>query len=150
MKVNRGTVSRGGSSIFPLDSGVLPMDWTGGDLRFGLRWDKGQLTLRVVRPDGSLYQESTSTRPPILIDVSNAEAGTWTYEIKGIFVPHANYPFVAAVGHRNTGSPPQGIPAGTFSTAAAGAAAMAVAVVAGAWWAMRRRALAPARPPGPS
>ncbi len=141
-KVNRGTVWRGGSSAFPYGAGAVPVSSDGRDLLFGLRWDKGDLGLRVTRPDGSVYREVSSTRPPILIDVPDAEAGTWTYEVMGILVPYPNYPFVAAVGSRASGDASPGLPAGAFPAAAVGAAAVAVAIAAAARWALRRRGIA--------
>ncbi len=140
LKVNRGTISRDGSLDFPLDAAVVPYGSAGRDLLFGLRWDKGELTLRVLRPDGTLYREVSSTYPSILIDVQDAEAGTWTYEVAGHFIPYANYPFVAAVGYRASGDSSGGTPAVAPPPAAtAVAGAIAIAGLAGAGWAWWRR-----------
>ena len=73
------------------------------NLAFALGWEGSTLKLSVYKSDGPLFDEKESSTPPIIIEVPQAEAGTWTYKVTGVDTPYNNYPFAAAVG---ANSPP--------------------------------------------
>jgi len=71
-----------------------------GDLQFVLGFeDQGaELLLKVTSPDGRRWRKSgTST---LVIEVSDAPAGWWQYEIEALRVPYANFPFTFSVGRK--------------------------------------------------
>jgi hypothetical protein len=71
------------------------------DLQFVLAFpDQGAtLELAVTGPDGTTArQQGTST---ITIDVPAAAVGVWTYSIRAVKVPSANFPFTITVGRKN-------------------------------------------------
>ncbi len=63
-----------------------------------LGWSGSELSIRVYRPDGSLYNEYQSNTPPIEINIPNAELGEWQFEITAVDVPSDDYPFALVVG----------------------------------------------------
>ncbi|MFH1648471.1 MAG: peptidoglycan DD-metalloendopeptidase family protein [Patescibacteria group bacterium] len=67
-------------------------------LKIILGWEGSEFSIRIYRPDGSLFNEYQSNTPPIEIDIPNAEPGEWQFEITAIDVPYDNYPFALVVG----------------------------------------------------
>lgn len=67
-------------------------------LQIILHWNGSEMKLVLRRPDGTLYGEYSSTEPPIIIEVPNAEEGTWKCEITAVDVPHENYSFALVAG----------------------------------------------------
>jgi hypothetical protein len=67
------------------------------NLAIGLNWKEGALRLSVFKPDGSLYVQEDGT-PQLIVEVPNAEAGNWSYEVYGQDVPYGNYPYVVQLG----------------------------------------------------
>ncbi len=61
-------------------------------------WGGSTLRLSVFQPDGTLYSQVESGAPPAAIAISNAQPGAWKYQVSGISVPYANYPYVVAIG----------------------------------------------------
>jgi hypothetical protein len=70
------------------------------DLQFVLAFPEqgATLELAVTGPDGNTVRQQGSTT--ITIDVPSAAPGTWTYAIKAIKVPSANFPFTITVGQK--------------------------------------------------
>ena len=71
------------------------------DLQFVLAFpDQGAtLELAVTGPDGTTARQRGNST--ITIDVPAAAVGTWTYSIKAVKVPSANFPFTITVGRKN-------------------------------------------------
>jgi hypothetical protein len=67
-------------------------------IRIILGWGGSQLSIRVYRPDGSLYDEHQSDMSPIIINIPQAEPGKWQFEITPMDVPYDNYPFALVIG----------------------------------------------------
>ncbi|MDP3297265.1 MAG: peptidoglycan DD-metalloendopeptidase family protein [Thermodesulfovibrionia bacterium] len=63
-----------------------------------LGWGGSELSIRIYRPDGSLYEEHQSNTPPIIVTMPDADPGEWQFEVSAINVPHDNYPFALVVG----------------------------------------------------
>jgi len=70
------------------------------DLQFVLAFPEqgATLELAVTGPDGTTERKQGSAT--ITIDIPGATAGTWTYAIKAIKVPSANFPFTITVGQK--------------------------------------------------
>lgn len=69
-----------------------------GDLIFGINWAGSELKLSVFKPDGTLYDEVSGDSPPYMIEIKDAQAGVWQYQVTGVDVPQDNYPYVVAIG----------------------------------------------------
>jgi len=95
-KENLGTIDKGGTSNPHAFSNSNVQN-----LAFGVNWSGSILKLSVYKPDGTLYNEIQGD-PPLIISVSNAEAGEWHYTITGVDVPIDNYPYVAQIGTPGT------------------------------------------------
>ena len=67
-------------------------------LVFVNNWAGSTLKMSVFAPDGSLYEEVTSSTPPTTVVIPNAQAGKWGYQITGMEVPYQNYPYVVVIG----------------------------------------------------
>ena len=63
-----------------------------------LGWDGSELSIQIYKPNGDLYGEYQSDKPPIIIDIPGAEQGEWQFKVTGIDVPKNNYPFALVVG----------------------------------------------------
>jgi hypothetical protein len=63
-----------------------------------LEWGGSELSIRIYRPDGSLYGEYQSSTPPIIVSIPDAETGEWQFEVSAISVPYSDYPFALIVG----------------------------------------------------
>ena len=93
------SIDPGGSS--PVYSHVVP---TGVNLKILLNWRgrETMLQLSVHSPDGGLYRQVHSNAPPLGVTVPNAQAGTWQYQVTGLAVPYANFPYVLTVATQPT------------------------------------------------
>lgn len=67
----------------PGSTGVQPGAGVDGntDLDFALGWPGSTYTFLIYEPDGTLYDEQTSSKPPIHIVVPQGAVGNWTYEV---------------------------------------------------------------------
>jgi len=92
-QTNINTINPGQTS--PMFSYILNQV---GDLIFGINWAGSELTLRVYKPDETLFAEVTGDSPPYMIEIKDAEPGIWRYTVTGVDVPSDNYPFVVAIG----------------------------------------------------
>ena len=74
------------------------------NLKLFLNWRGRQATLQlsVYSPDGRLYRQIHSNTPPVGVTVPNAQTGTWRYEVTGLAVPYANFPYVLTVATQPT------------------------------------------------
>lgn len=146
--VNRGVIDVEETRTFSVTSSQR-------DLRFVLTFEDPALTLRVKRPNGEVFDEITSSTPPITIDVPGAEAGAWTFEVVANDLPYANFPFVAAAAEKDPastgGDTPAGGAPGPSLLLPTLAAVAAVAIVVGYLFMRRRmtgRTPPPEAPPG--
>ena len=85
----------------PIYSHIVPI---GVNLRILLNWRGRETTLQlsVYSPDGGLYRQVHSNTPPLGVTVPNAQAGTWQYQVTGLAVPYANFPYVLTVATQPT------------------------------------------------
>lgn len=67
-----------------------------------LEWPGSALSVTVFDPSGDMVAEAESDEPPIILDIPNASIGQWTVEIRGVDVPHFNYPFGLIVYGRDS------------------------------------------------
>lgn len=73
-------------------------------LRVIANWFGSEINLKIYRPNGTLYGEWQSSEPPIEVDVSAFDIGTWNFEVTGVDIPYDNYPFALVVGSLPLGS----------------------------------------------
>lgn len=71
------------------------------DIAFRLGWRSGAVKLTAQQPDHSLRENNGSTSP-ITLAVENAQEGLWGYSVTAVDVPAQGYPYVVAVGVKNT------------------------------------------------
>jgi hypothetical protein len=71
-----------------------------GDLRFvlGFRNEGAKLRLNIRAPDGKHFSQVCEST--LVVDVSNAVAGDWTYTVTALSLPYANFPFTVTVGEK--------------------------------------------------
>jgi hypothetical protein len=74
------------------------------DLKFELNWGGSELKLSVYKPNGDLYDEKSTSSPPLSIAVDDAEKGDWTYKVKGESVDTDHYPYALMVGSKSMSS----------------------------------------------
>jgi murein DD-endopeptidase MepM/ murein hydrolase activator NlpD len=86
------TISSGESKLFQ------STPETNLDLKAFLSWPNSILSLRVYGPDGTVYDESQSDTPPVVINILEADPSEWQFEVIAIDIPHDNYPFVLVIG----------------------------------------------------
>ena len=94
-----GAIDSGQSS--PTYSYAVP---PGVNLKIFLNWRGRQTTLQlsVYSPDGRLYRQMHSNIPPVGVNVPSAQTGTWRYQVTGLTVPYANFPYVLTVATQPT------------------------------------------------
>lgn len=71
----------------------------GVNVKIFLNWRGRQanLQLKVYSPDGRLCRQAHSGSPPIGVSIPNAPAGVWQYQVTGLAVPYASFPYVLTV-----------------------------------------------------
>ncbi len=62
-----------------------------------LQWPGSTFGVRVLRPDGSVYADVSSSTPPLELEVEDAEVGTWVFEVTAIAI-QADEPAALIVG----------------------------------------------------
>ena len=55
-------------------------------------------SIKIYKPDGTLYQELQSATSPIELVIPNAEVGQWRFEVTAIEMPSTDNPYVLAIG----------------------------------------------------
>lgn len=99
-QVNIATINEGASS------GQIPYNLVSqSKLVFALNWSGSTLRFNVTRPNGAQYASILSSTPPTVVVIPNAEAGQWKYEVIGVSLPYASYPYVVAIGDNAAGPP---------------------------------------------
>jgi hypothetical protein len=67
-----------------------------------LDWPGSTFSLNIYRPDESFYGEFQSSRPPLVVNIPDAEPGTWVVEVKPVEIPHEDYPVAFVIGMPDT------------------------------------------------
>lgn len=49
-----------------------------------LQWPGSTFGVRVLRPDGSVYENVSSATPPLELEIEDAEVGTWIFEVTAV------------------------------------------------------------------
>jgi len=72
-----------GALTAPNSSGIQPGVAVDGntDADFALGWPGSSFRIKVYAPDGTLYSEVKSSKPPLHLVVPRGTAGNWTYEV---------------------------------------------------------------------
>ena len=63
-----------------------------------VNWADSEMQVSVYRPDGSLYDQYQPDAPPVVVDIQNPEAGTWTCEVAAINVSNDSCPVAVVAG----------------------------------------------------
>lgn len=69
-------------------------------LQIVLQWPGSEFLLEVYRPDGSLFDTTQSTTPPITMNVDQAEVGNWRLRVTAVVVENGE-PGALVVGAYN-------------------------------------------------
>jgi hypothetical protein len=67
-------------------------------LKIILNWPGSELQFKLYDPNGDLYGVYQTNTPPIVVDIPEAQPGTWTTVVTGIDVPEDNYEFALVTG----------------------------------------------------
>ncbi len=63
-----------------------------------LNFPGSELQLSVYRPDGTLFEQWSSTQPPLQLAFMPDTAGEWTFTATAIDIPYEDYPYALVVG----------------------------------------------------
>ncbi len=71
-----------------------------GDLRFvlGFRNEGAKLRLNIKSPDGKQFTKDCEST--LVVDVTGAAVGDWTYTVTALSLPYPNFPFTVTVGEK--------------------------------------------------